>query len=214
MPTTISTNRFTTYTAAALDNGNPTLYVAWIKTVTFNANGVTTGSIPTAMTYVAGGTRLSLPTASAMTLRRSGYEFVGWSTTATGSPVSGPTSYVPLVAQQTLYAIWRVQTSKANARVFFKPGKSTLRASQKLVLRDLVDSLRGKTDITLSLVSRRAKASTKALGKSRNTVVVRYLKSLGVTAKFVRTNTVSKSNASLGKKVNRVTVFGGWTNPS
>jgi uncharacterized repeat protein (TIGR02543 family) len=214
MPTTISTNRFTTYTAAALDNGNPTLYVAWIKTVTFNANGVTTGSIPTPLTYVAGGTRLSLPTASAMTLRRSGYEFVGWSTTATGSPVSGPTSYVPLGAQQTLYAIWRVQTTKADARVFFQPGKSTLRASQKLVLRDLVDSLRGKTDITLSVVSRRAKASTKALGKSRNTAVVRYLKSLGVTAKIVRINTVSKSNASLSKKVNRVTVFGGWTNPS
>jgi uncharacterized repeat protein (TIGR02543 family) len=214
MPTTISTNRFTTYTAASLDNGNPTLYVAWIKTVTFNANGLTTGSLPTPMTYVAGGSRLSLPTVSAMTLRRAGYEFVGWSTTATGSPVSGPTSYVPLGAQQTLYAIWRVQTTKANARAFFQPGKSTLRASQKLVLRDLVDSLRGKIDITLSVVSRRAKASTKALGKARNTAVVSYLKTLGVTAKFVRTNTVSTSNATASKKVNRVTVFGGWTNPT
>jgi outer membrane protein OmpA-like peptidoglycan-associated protein len=121
---------------------------------------------------------------------------------------------VPLVAQQTLYAIWRVQTTKADARVFFQPGKSSLRASQKLVLRDLVDSLRGKIGITLSVVSRRAKVSNKALGKARNTAVVRYMKTLGVTAKFVRTNTVSKSNVALSKKVNRVTVFGGWTNPA
>ena len=214
MPTTISTNRFTTYTAAALDNGNPTVYVAWIKTVSFNANGGTVGTVPSAQTYVAGGTRLSLPTVSAMTLRRPGYDFLGWSTTATGSPVSGPTSYVPLTAQQTLYAVWRIQLTKADARVFFKPGKSGLRASQKLVLRDLVDTLRGKTDITLSIESKRPKASAKSLGKARNTAVVRYLKSLGVEAKFVRKNTAGKSNLTLAKKVNRVTVLAGWTNPA
>lgn len=214
MPTTISTNRFTTYTAAALDNGNPTVYVAWIKTVSFNANGVTTGAVPTAQTYVAGGTRLSLPTISAMTLRRVGYDFLGWSTTATGSLVSGPTSYVPLVAQQTLFAIWRLQTTKADSRVFFKPGKSVLSSAQKLVLRDLVDSLRGKTDINITVVSKRPKASKKALGRARNAAVVSYLGSLGVTAKFVRQNTAGKSNLTVAKKVNRVTVFAGWVNPS
>jgi uncharacterized repeat protein (TIGR02543 family) len=214
MTASISTNRFTTYTAGSLETGNPTLYVAWIKTVSFNANGATVGLAPVSQTYVAGGSRLSLPTISAMTLRRPGYDFLGWSTTATGSPVSGPTSYVPITAQQTLFAVWRVQSTKADARVFFKPGKSVLRASQKLVLRDLVDSLRGKADITLTIVSRRAKASKKALGKARNTAVVRYLRASGVTATFVRTNTVSKSNMALTKKVNRVTVFGAWTNPS
>jgi uncharacterized repeat protein (TIGR02543 family) len=214
MNTTISTNRFTTYTAASFDVGNPTLYVAWIKTVTFNGNGSTSGTIPASQTFVAGGTRLSLPTISDMTLRRPGYEFMGWSTTATGTPVSGPTSYVPLVAQQTLYAIWKVQSTKTTARVFFNPGKSTLRSGQKLVLRDLVDTLRGKTGITLTLVSNRSKASTKALGKARNSAVEAYLRSLNVTATFVRENNVTSTRLLTSKKVNRVTIQAGWNNAS
>jgi uncharacterized repeat protein (TIGR02543 family) len=212
MNSTISTNRFTTYNAASFDVGNPTVYVAWIKTVTFNGNGSTVGSVPASQTFVAGGTRLDLPTISAMTLRRPGYEFLGWSTTATGSPVSGPTSYVPLVAQQTLYAIWRVQSTKASERVFFNPGKSTLRVAQKLVLRDLVDTIRGKSNITLTLVSNRSKTSTKALGKARNSAVVAYLRSLGVTATVVRENNVTSTNLSTAPKVNRVTIQAGWTN--
>jgi uncharacterized repeat protein (TIGR02543 family) len=214
MNSTISTNRFTTYTAASFDVGNPTVYVAWIKTVTFNANGATVGSVPASQTFVAGGTRLDLPTISAMTLRRPGYDFVGWSQSATGPVVSGPNSYVPPVAQQTLFAIWKVQTTKTSARVFFNPGKSTLRAAQKLVLRDLVDTLRGKTNITLTLVSNRAKTSSRSLGKARNAAVVAYLRSLGVTATFVRDNNVSSTNLTTSQKVNRVTIQAGWTNPN
>lgn len=212
MNSTISTNRFTTYNAASFDVGNPTVYVAWIKTVTFNGNGSTVGSVPGSQTFVAGGTRLDLPTISAMTLRRPGYEFMGWSTTATGSPVSGPSSYVPLVSQQTLYAIWRVQSTRASERVFFKPGKSTLRVAQKLVLRDLVDTIRGKSNITLTLVSNRSKTSTNALGKARNSAVAAHLRSLGVTATFVRENNVSSTNLSTAQKVNRVIIQAGWTN--
>ena len=214
MNATVSTNRFTTYTAASLDMGNPTVYVAWIKTVTFNANGATVGSVPASQTFVAGGTRLDLPTISSMTLRKPGYDFVGWSQSATGPVVSGPNSYVPPVAQQTLFAIWKIQTTKTSARVFFNPGKSTLRSAQKLVLRDLVDTLRGKTNITLTLVSNRAKASTKSLGKARNSSVVAYLRSLGVSATIVRQNNVSSTNLSTSKKVNRVTIQAGWTNPN
>ena len=214
MNATVSTNRFTTYTAASFDVGNPTVYVAWIKTVTFNANGATVGSVPASQTFVAGGTRLDLPTISAMTLRRPGYEFMGWSQSATGPAVSGPSSYVPPVSQQTLYAIWRVQSTKSSARVFFNPGKSTLRAAQKLVLRDLVDTVRGKSNVTLTLVSNRAKNSTRALGKARNAAVVAYLRTLGVSATFVRENNVSSTNLSTSKKVNRVTIQAGWTNPS
>jgi hypothetical protein len=214
MTSTVSTNRFTTYTAASFDVGDPTLYVAWIKTVTFNGNGSTSGTIPASQTFVAGGTRLSLPAVSDMTLRRAGFEFMGWSTTVTGTPVSGPTSYVPLVAQQTLYAIWKVQSTKATARVFFNPGKSTLRSGQKLVLRDLVDTLRGKTGITLTLISNRSKASTKALGKARNSAVEAYLRSLNVTATFERDNNVTSTSLLTSTKVNRVTIQAGWNNPS
>ena len=213
MPTTVSTTRSTTYAATSTATGNPTLYAAWIKTVTFNSNTSTSGTIPGAQVYVASGTALKLPVASEITLRKTGYEFAGWATTATGSPVTNPGSYVPLVAQQTLYAIWRVQSTKATARVFFKPGKSVLRAAQKLVIRDMVDSLRGKSAIKISLAATRARSNAKSLGKARNTAVVTYLTSLGVVATYTRTNTIG-TGVSTGTKSNLVTIGASWTNPA
>ena len=213
MPSTVSTTRSTTYTAAAGAVGAPTLYAAWIKTVTFNSNTATSGTIPGAQVYVAGSTALKLPVLSEMTLRKTGYDFAGWSTTATGSPVTNPASYVPIVAQQTLYAIWRVQSTKATARVFFNPGKSVLMAAQKLVIRDMVDSLRGKTAIKISLAATRARSNAKSLGKARNTAVLNYLNSLGVVATYTRTNTIG-TGVSTGTKSNRVTIGASWTNPA
>lgn len=214
MPTTVSTTRSTTYLASSSATGNPTLYAAWIKNVTFNSNTSTSGTIPGAQVYVAGGTALKLPVASELTLRKTGYDFVGWSTSSTGTPVTNPGSYVPLVAQQTLYAIWRVQGTKATERVFFKPGKSVLRAAQKLVIRDLVDSLRGKSAIKISLAATRARSNAKSLGKARNTAVVNYLKSLGVVATYTRTNSIGKGALSTATKNNRVTIGASWTNPT
>jgi uncharacterized repeat protein (TIGR02543 family) len=212
MSSSVSTNRVTTYSAAADAVGNPTLFAAWIKTVTFNANTALVGSIPASDVFVAGGTPLKLPVLSEMTLRKPGYDFVGWSTTATGSVVSNSASYVPLVSQQTLYAIWKIQTSKASSKVFFKPGKAVVRASQKLALRDLVDSLRGKTAITIELAATRARTAPKSLGKSRNTAVSNYLSSLGVNATYKRTNTVGKGSLPTSQKNNRVTISATWTN--
>ncbi len=213
MSATLSTNRFTTYSAAADAVGNPTVYAAWIKTVTFNANTATAGVIPVSQVHVAGGPNLKLPVLSEMTLRKPGYDFLGWSTTATGSVLSNPTSYIPLVSQQTLYAIWRIQSTKATSRVFFKPGKSFLRAGQKLAIRDLVDSLQGRTAIEIGVVSRRHNSTEKRLGKKRNTAVVRYLRSLGVQATFSRSNIVGKGRSAVAKKNNRVTLKSTWTNP-
>jgi uncharacterized repeat protein (TIGR02543 family) len=213
MQSTLSASRVTIYTAGGNDLGNATLYAAWIKTVTFNANSATTGSLPGSKVFIAGGERIKLPTITEMTLRKPGYDFLGWSTTATGTPVANPSSYVPLVAQQTLYAIWKVQTSKATARIFFKPGKSALRSAQKLVIRDLVDSLRGKTFITISLAATRPGSSTKSLGKARNSAVVSYLNSLGVVAAYTRTNTIG-TGVSTGTKSNRVTITANWANPT
>ena len=214
MPATVSTNRSTTYTAAASDLGNPTLYAAWIKTVTFNSNTATSGTIPGSQVFVSGGTALKLPVASETTLRKTGYDFVGWSTTATGTPITNPGSYIPLVSQQTLFAIWRVQGTKASARVFFKPGKSVLRAAQKLVIRDMVDSLRGKSAIKISLAATRARSNAQSLGKARNTAVANYLKSLGVVATYTRTNSIGKGSLSTADKNNRVTISASWTNPA
>ena len=214
MATSISTTRSTTYQAASDAVGNPTLYAAWIKTVTFNANGATGGTIPASLTYVSGGTRLQLPVASEMTLRKPGYEFVGWSTSQTGTLVSNPSSYVPLVAQRTLFAIWKIQTTKATARVFFNPDSSTLRAAQKLIIRDMVDSLAGRTAIKISIAATRASGDVKSLGKQRNSAVMSYIKSLGVEATFTRTSTIGTGTSSSAPSNNRVTINASWTNPS
>lgn len=214
MPATFSVIRSTTYTAAADAVGNPTLYAAWIKTVNFNANTATSGTIPASQVLTSGGTALKLPVLSEMTLRKAGYDFLGWSTTATGSVLSNPTSYTPLVSQQTLYAIWRIQSTKATSRVFFKPGKSFLRAGQKLAIRDLVDTLKGRNAIEIGVAARRHNSTEKRLGKKRNTAVVRYLRSLGVQATFSRSNIVGKGKSATAKKNNRVTLKSTWTNPA
>jgi outer membrane protein OmpA-like peptidoglycan-associated protein len=211
LTSTSSTTRLTSYTAATTETGNRTLYAAWIKTVSFNPNGAATGTIPTALTYFAGGERLKLPTFSEMTLRRAGYEFLGWSTSPTGKVVSNPTSYVPIVSQRSLFAIWRIQSTKATSRVFFAPGKAVLRSGQKLILRDLADVLEGRNQIEVSLVARRYKSATSKLGKQRNTAVVRYLRSLGVEATFERTNVTGKGSSTV-KKNNRVTLSADWLN--
>ena len=213
MSTTLSTTRGTTYQSGTSDPGTQTLYASWIKTVTFNANTAPTGSIPVAQVYTSGGTALKLPVLSEMTLRKAGYDFMGWSLTSGGTVIANPGSYIPVVSQQTLYAIWKLQTSKATARVFFNPGKSVLRSGQKLVIRDLVDSLRGKTSITIALAATRPRSSAKSLGKARNTAVVTYLNSLGVVATYTRTNTIG-TGLSTGTKSNRVTITTNWANPA
>lgn len=208
---TSSTTRLNSYTAGTTETGNRTLFAAWIKTVSFNPNGAAVGTIPSALIHFAEGTRLKLPVASEMTLRRTGFEFIGWSTSATGGVVSNPTSYVPLVSQQTLFAIWRIQSTKASSRVFFNPGKSNLRAGQKLLLRDLVDTLRDRSQTSITVAAQRHNTAAKRLGKQRNTAVVNYLRSLGVEATFTRSN-VSRGGSQTGKKNNRVTIQASWSN--
>ena len=214
MPSTLSANRSTSYIAASNAVGNPTLFAAWIKTVTFNANTAATGTIPVAQIFTAGGAPLKLPVISEMTLRKPGYIFAGWSLTSTGNVVSNPGSYIPLVSQQTLYAIWKVQGTKATTRVFFNPDKSTLRAAQKLELRELVDTLKGRTAIKISLAATRSRGDVASLGKSRNSAVVAYLRSLGVEATFTRTSKIGTSSLSTSPKNNRVTISSSWTNPT
>jgi hypothetical protein len=213
MPTSLSTTRLTTYQAGSADVGNPTLFAAWIKTVTFNGNGSTSGTIPNARIFTSGSPALKLPVISEMTLRKSGQDFVGWSLTSTGPVISNPGSYIPVVSQQTLYAIWRVQSTKASARVFFNPGKYTLRAAQKLAIRDLIDPIKTKSAIKITLAATRPSSSAKSLAKSRNTAVMNYIKSLGVVATYTRSTSVGTSGSSTTPKNNRVTISSSWTNP-
>jgi len=212
MSTSFSTTRVNTYLAGSTDVGNPTLYASWIKTVTFNANTATTGTIPASQIFTAGGTALKLPVLSEMTLRKPGYDFMGWSLTATGAVIANPGSYIPVVSQQTLYAIWKLQSTKATARVFFNPGKFTLRAGQKLVIRDMVDAIKTKTSIKITLTATRPSGSVKSLAKSRNTSVMNYIKSLGVIATYSRSTSIGTTGLSTEPKNNRVTISSSWTN--
>jgi len=208
-----SANRSATYIAGSSAIGNPTLYAAWTKTVSFNDNGATSGVVPSAQTYTDGGPRLALPGASVLNLRKTGHEFVGWAHFPTGGPVGNPSSYIPIGSATTLYAVWRLETTAATARVFFKPGSSVLRAKQKLALRDFVDTLQNRNSIKITVAAQRPKTSAASLGKKRNTAVVRYLRSLGVEATFSRTNKTGPGTSSTARKNNRVTLSATWTNP-
>lgn len=212
MDSPYSANRATIYTAGSSAVGNPILYAAWTKAVSFNANGATSGVAPALQTFTDGGPRLKLPVISEMTLRKKGHEFVGWAAFPTGAPVSNPSSYIPIGSAATLYAVWRLETTAAMSRVFFNPGKAGLRAKQKLILRDLVDNLQNRDAIKITVAAQRSKASTARLGKKRNTAVVRYLRSLGVEATFSRSNVVGKGRSETAKKNNRVSLSATWTN--
>ena len=96
----------TTYRAAADAVGNPTVYAVWKKTVSF-VSKKSTGTVPAPMTYFEGGANMALPTATQVSLTRSGYKFMGWSTTANGKVVKNPTAYLPKKAAVTLYAVWK-----------------------------------------------------------------------------------------------------------
>ena len=91
--------------ASYTSNAAVTLYPFWTAntyTVTFNANGGTTATTSKQITY--NGTYGNLPTPT-----RSGYEFLGWYTTASGgTKVTASTTYNK-AGNSTLYAHWKVQ---------------------------------------------------------------------------------------------------------
>lgn len=81
-----------------------TLYAVWTPityTVTYNSNGATGALAQTSDSYTTGGTAITLPGAGQMT--KAGHTFDGWSTTTTGSKISG--TYTTST-NRTLYARW------------------------------------------------------------------------------------------------------------
>lgn len=210
----MSSTSVTKYLAGNADLGNLTLFAAWTKGLSFDGNGATTGTVPAPLTYVSGGERLKLPSFSESSLRRTGYNLAGWSTWAGGDLIRNPRSYVPLAGQNTLYAIWKIQGTAANANIAFAPGKSKLRASQKLVLDDIATSVGFGTGVSVSVSSLRARGTLKSLGRARNIAVVEYLRSLGINATVTRSNSVATSGTTRTAQNNRVTMQASWTNPA
>ncbi|MGL6198866.1 MAG: InlB B-repeat-containing protein [Lachnospiraceae bacterium] len=113
---TSSTATSATYTDAVLVSGtafskNTTLYAVWkgnSYTITYNANGGTGTMTATTFTY---GTSFALRT---NTFTRTGYSFLGWSTSSTATSATytnGVTvSGTAFSANTILYAVWQVGT--------------------------------------------------------------------------------------------------------
>jgi hypothetical protein len=95
-----------TYRAAPTAVGNPTVYAAWKKTISFKSRG-SVGAVPAPITVFEGGARASLRTASQITLTRPGFTFMGWSTTPRGKAIKNSASYLPKTASITLHAVWK-----------------------------------------------------------------------------------------------------------
>ena len=87
-----------------------TLYARWVAktyTTNFNINGGS-GDAPADIAYTSGNSSFSLPAGTG--LSKSGYTFGGWSTTPTGSALSGSQSPSN---DQILYAVWGLKTVTA-----------------------------------------------------------------------------------------------------
>lgn len=89
-------------------SSNITLYARWTLNsvyVTYNANGSTQGSVPVDSTAYTPGTTVT-PAANTGNLFKTGYTFLGWSTSPTAiSPISNFT----ISTNTTLYAVWQNQ---------------------------------------------------------------------------------------------------------
>jgi uncharacterized repeat protein (TIGR02543 family) len=90
--------------------GNIALYASWNTfgapcTVNFNANGATGGTAPAAIGGTVGNSNIELPGANGLT--KTGYEFGGWNTSASGDGASFPAGFTyPVTGNATLYAKW------------------------------------------------------------------------------------------------------------
>ena len=108
---TVADGSGTAYAAAAsyAVSASATLHAQWSVAsyvITFDGNGSTSGSVPTAGAYTTGGVAYSVPGNTGL-LVRPGYDFVSWNAAADGSGVAhdAASSYSPTVSA-TLYAKW------------------------------------------------------------------------------------------------------------
>jgi hypothetical protein len=89
-------------------SGGFALSVAAPFAVSFDGNGNTAGSPPSARAFTSGES-VTLPTVAGTSFARSGYSFLGWaaSANATTAPYGDGASIGPLTASVTLYAVWK-----------------------------------------------------------------------------------------------------------
>lgn len=88
-----------------------TLYAIWTKeiTITYNANGGTASSVPTASkgTLYNGNSTTSVTLSSTQPTRENGYTFQGWNTSSSAQSGYAAGSTQSFSGDTTLYAIWK-----------------------------------------------------------------------------------------------------------
>ena len=192
----------------------PTLYATWGRTFSFNINGATVGATPSNREWVelASGIDLS---GIGTDLKRRGYDFAGWSTAVGGAVLTS--AFTPTINSQVLYAAWVAQPAKRSLGFYVTPKRYSLTPETKTVLADFARTfdkaaLFPKTSITIFVGSTRHSSVSASLGKKRIDAVTKYLKSLGVTAKFLYSNDVRKTGKATDKVNNRVRIISTWVN--
>lgn len=119
----------------------------------------------------------------------------------------------------TLGAAYTYRTTStainASERIFFVPGRSEIRSSQYEAFRAIAVATEGKSNIRVTLTSRRHSSAPATLGKARITSVKKLLELVGlegVNVTYTRFNTKSSVGLSTADKNNRVTIAVSWTN--
>ncbi len=88
-----------------MPSGDKTLYASWVLdqcTLTFNANGASSGTVPSSITK-SYGLEVTLP--SLVDLSKIGHTFGGWSLIADGTAIESPYT---MTGNVTLYAVWNI----------------------------------------------------------------------------------------------------------
>ena len=118
----------TTYAVGSttfIPTANTTLYAQWNSTITYNANGATSGTAPIATTAKGDASNTTLQ--SKGTLVRTGFNFSGWNTLADGSGTffaAGASNYQS-TGNVTLYAQWTASTGTPTLDSGSDTGNST-----------------------------------------------------------------------------------------
>jgi hypothetical protein len=191
------------------------MYATWGRSVTFNGNGATVGSAPSAMTWVDTDVALVLKTPAQAGLFKRGFDHVGWSTSTFGAAMA--ISYLPTLAEQVLYASWKAQPTKRTFRIDFRPNKKVLLPYSEARISNLLDLLDPdavfpKQKVTVFLKSKRFVTQSSALGKARIKLVRAALKDAGITAKVVWSNETRSSGSKNQAANNRVIAVLQWVN--
>lgn len=202
------------FSTSGLTASPVSLYAVWGRTLNFSINGATIGSAPSSKPWIDGGAGIDL-SEFGNDLKRRGYDFAGWSTSANGVAIKGP--FFPTSALQTVYAAWTPQPTKKTFFVNFASKKKKLSTSEQTELSEFATifdqaALFPKSKVKIFIGSVRYRTAPAKLGKDRISVIRKFLKAKGIIAEFLWSNNTRNLGKISDVKNNRVKVISTWVN--